>query len=163
MRALPPFARGRRLVRGVLASVLVLGAGCGTTGPSDPLERERERLEQARARWRSQDILDYSFTFRRSCFCAPSALEPAVVTVHRGEIVSVQRAADGAPQDPASYYTIEGLFDLLQDAIDQGAASLSATYDSALGYPTSAYIDRSEMIADEELGFQATDLEQQRR
>lgn len=147
------------------AAVLALAlgaAGCSSTGPSDDLERERERLEQARAQWRAQGPLDYRYTFRRSCFCAPMVREPAVVTVRRGQIASVQSVADGAPLDPALYYTIEGLFELLEDAIDQEADQLSASYDSGLGYPTSGYIDRNFMIADEELGFQASELQAQR-
>lgn len=145
-----------------MSALALAAAGCGITGASDPLDRERERLEQARAQWRSQGIADYRFTFRRACFCAPDVREPAVVTVRRGAIVSVESVATGSPQDPALYYTIEGLFDLLEDAIDQEAARLTADYDSALGYPRSAFIDRNEMIADEELGFQASDLQPMR-
>jgi hypothetical protein len=149
----------RRFLGAALLALLVLG--CGTTGPSDPLDRERERLEQARAQWRSLGIADYRFTFQRSCFCAPSLREPALVNVIRGSIVSVESAA-GEPQDPAFYYTVEELFALIEEAIDQGAARLSVTYDPGLGYPTSGHIDRSEMIADEELGFEASSLEQLR-
>ena len=85
-----------------------------------------------------------------------------MVTVRGGAIVSVESVATGAPQDPAFYYTVEGLFDLLEDSIDQSVASLSASYDSGLGYPTSGYIDRNQMIADEELGFQSSNLQPQR-
>jgi hypothetical protein len=149
----------RRFLGAALLALPVLG--CGTTGPSDPLDRERERLEQARAQWRSLGIVDYRFTFQRSCFCAPSLREPALVNVLRGAIVSVEDMA-GSPQDPALYYTVEELFALIEEAIDQDAARLSVTYDSGLGYPTSAFIDRSEMIADEEIGFEASRLEQLR-
>ena len=138
------------------------GLGCGITGPDDPLDGERERLEQARAQWRSLGIADYRFTFQRSCFCAPSLREPALVNVFRGDIVSVESAASGVPQDPAFYYTVEQLFGIIEDAIDEDAARLSVTYDSAMGYPTSGFIDRSEQIADEEIGFEASRLEQLR-
>jgi uncharacterized protein DUF6174 len=149
--------------RGAAAVLLgLLAAACGTTGPTDDLDRERQRLEQARGQWRAQNIVDYQYTFRRSCFCTPESREPAVVTVRAGSIVSVESVATGAPQDPAFYFTIEGLFDLLDEAIDQEAARVSASYHSGLGYPTTAYIDRSEMIADEELGFDATDMQPQR-
>ena len=162
MSALPPFAHGRLLARLVaLAALLGLGAfGCGSaTAPSDPLERERERLQQARGQWRSQGIADYRFDFRRICFCAPPFTDPVRVTVRRGAIVAVERVSDAAPQDPAFYYTIEGLFSVLEEAIDQDANQLTASYDSALGYPTSAYIDPDAMIADEELGLTASDLQ----
>lgn len=165
MSALPPFAHGRLLARLVaVAALLSLGAlGCrSTSGPSGPLQAERERLLQARSQWRSQGIADYRFTFRRNCFCAPPSTDPVTVTVRRGAIVLVERVSDGAPQNPAFYYTIEGLFSLLEEAIDQDAHELRAEYHSALAYPTSAYIDRNVMIADEELGFEASNLQQQR-
>jgi hypothetical protein len=151
----------RRLFLGTaLGAVVGLGAvGCDATGPTDDLEGERARLEQARGQWRAQNIVDYQFTFRRNCFCGPDVRDPALVMVRGGTVASVASVATGAPRDPALYYTIEELFDLLEDAIDQQAARLSATYHSSLGYPTSAFIDRNEMIADEELGFEATDLQ----
>lgn len=145
------------LRRAVLGLVLAVSTGC-LSGPTDPLDRERERLEQARAQWRSQGLLDYQYTFRRICFCAPSATEPVVVTVRGGAIVGVQSVGSNAPVDADFYFTIEGLFGLLSDSIDAGAAQVSADYDSARGFPTSGYIDRNAMIADEELGFTATDL-----
>lgn len=141
----------------LLVLVLAVSAGC-LSGPTDPLDRERERLEQARAQWRSQGLQDYQYTFRRICFCAPSATEPVVVTVRGGAIVSVQSVATNAPADADFYFTIEGLFGLLADAIDADAAQVRADYDAARGYPTSGFIDRNAMIADEELGFTATEL-----
>jgi Family of unknown function (DUF6174) len=164
MSAVQPPARGRRLVL-ALAAASALGlvtAGCGLTGPSEPLDRERERLNQARAQWRSQGILDYRYTFHRVCFCAPASLEPVVVTVGGGAVVEVDRVTDGAQLDPSFYYTVEGLFGLLEEAIDGDAAELRVEYDAALGYPRSAFIDRSAMIADEELGFEASNLQRLR-
>lgn len=162
MSAVPPLTHGRLAARLLaLAALLCLGAlGCeSTTGPDDPLEGERERLAQARGQWQSQGLSDYRFTFRRICFCAPPVTDPVVVSVRRGAIVAVERVADGAPQDPAFYYTIEGIFELLEDAIDQGAHQVRVEYDPARGYPTSAYIDRNFQIADEELGLTASDVQ----
>jgi hypothetical protein len=150
---------GGRLVLALAAVLGLSAAGCGLTGPSDALDRERERLNQARAQWRSQGFPDYRYTFQRSCFCAPASLEPAVVTVRGGAVVAVDRVTDGAVLDPSFYYTVEGLFGLLEEAIDGDAAELRVEYDAALGYPRSAFIDRSAMIADEELGFEVSNLQ----
>jgi hypothetical protein len=158
MSAYPSPSALRRALWGLVVVLAATGSAC-LSGPSDPLDEERERLEQARAQWRSQGLSDYRFTFRRICFCAPSATEPAEVTVRGGVIVSVRSVADGSPVDPQFYFTIEGLFGLLSDAIDAGAAQVRADYDPGRGHPTSGYIDRNEMIADEELGFTATDLQ----
>lgn len=146
--------------RGAVAVLLALAAsGCGSVSGPDELDEERDRLQQARAQWLSQGLRDYQYTFRRSCFCAPGSTEPMRITVRGNAIASVVRISDGAPQDPAVFDTIDGLFDLLAEAIDTDAAQFRAEYDGRLGFPTSAYIDRDERIADEELGFTASDLQ----
>jgi hypothetical protein len=146
------------------AAVLLALAAAGCEGITDPdnLDAERDRLEQARRQWRGEGLQDYQYTFRRSCFCAPGSTEPMRITVRANAILSVERISDGARQDPALFDTIEGLFALLEEAIDGEAAQFRAEYDGARGFPTSAYIDRDERIADEELGFTASDLQPQR-
>lgn len=124
-----------------------------------PLDEERDQLEQARAQWRSVGVTSYTYVYRRSCFCAPGSTEPMSITVVGNAIQSVVRISDGARQDPALFDTIDGLFELLKDALDGDPAQFRADYDPSRGYPTSAYIDRDSRIADEELGFTATDLQ----
>ncbi len=51
------------------------------------------------------------------------------------------------------YLTIDGLFDLVQDVYDRKTYAVQVEFDPSRGYPTRIYIDYSEMIADEELGF----------
>ena len=57
------------------------------------------------------------------------------------------------PNEVQLYLTIDGLFDLIQDAYDRNAHEVQVEFDPSRGYPTRIYIDYSEMIADEELGF----------
>ena len=52
--------------------------------------------------------------------------------------------------------TVAGLFDLIQEAIDQGAYSISVVYHPDLGYPASLGIDYDRRIADEEVGFRVS-------
>ena len=68
-----PFRFGRLAL--VLAAV-VAAAACGVTGPSGRHAEEQARLDQARARWRGQALSDYTFVFRRGCFCVPEVREP---------------------------------------------------------------------------------------
>ena len=75
-----------------------------------------------------------------------------------GKIVSVVTVANGSPRDSSTYQTIEGLFDDIQQAIDEDAATIQAEYDPMRGYPTSAYIDIDQRIADEEISFEAKSL-----
>jgi len=133
-------------------------AACGVTGPSGRHAGEQARLDQARAQWRAQGIADYTYVFSRGCFCVEEAREPVTITVRGGAIASVVSVAGGAPRDPAQYTTVEGLFDLVQDAIDQDAATIRTEYDPARGYLTSAWLDISERLADEEMSVEARSL-----
>ena len=54
--------------------------------------------------------------------------------------------------------TVEGVFDAIQDAIDQDAHSIVVTYDAVLGYPRDVSIDYSLMIADEEYSIDIANL-----
>lgn len=141
--------------------MLVLGslaAGCGVTGPSGRHADEQARLDQARAQWRAQGIVDYTFVLTRGCFCVEEYREPVTITVRGRTIESVVSVAGGVPRDPALYPTIEGLFDLVQGAIDDDAATIRTEYDAARGFLTSGYFDISERIADEELSVEARSL-----
>jgi Family of unknown function (DUF6174) len=134
----------------------VLAAACGVTGPSGRHAGEQARLDQARAQWRAQAIVDYTYVLSRGCFCVTEYREPVTITVRGRTIESVVSVASGVPRDAAQYPTIEGLFDQVQNAIDQNAATIHTEYDPARGYLASGYFDFSERIADEEMAVQAT-------
>jgi hypothetical protein len=133
-------------------------AACGVTGPSDRHAEEQARLDQARAQWRAQAIVDYTYVFGRGCFCVEEYREPVTITVRGRTIESVVSVASGLPRDAAQYPTIEGLFDQVQNAIDQDAATIRTEYDPARGYLASGYFDISERVADEEMSVEARAL-----
>ena len=56
------------------------------------------------------------------------------------------------------YPTMDGLFDLLQSAIDEKAHTISAKYHPELGYPSEVWIDYEHRTVDEELGFSIHNL-----
>ncbi len=141
----------------VLLSAL-LAAACGLTEPSGPHAEDQARLAEARQQWRAQGLADYTYVFSRSCFCVFEYREPVTITVRGGNIVSVVTVANGSPRESSTYQTIEGLFDDIQQAIDEDAATIRAEYDATRGYPKSAYIDIDQRIADEELSFEAKNL-----
>ena len=133
-----------------------------TPGPvvdKSPLQTE---LDLNRQLWESKAINGYHFEHRWICFCIQDFVTPVDVTVDGSEIVEV-RYLDDEPHrrapDAAQYYTIPGLFNLIQNAIDTGAYSLEAQYDAEFGYPTEVFIDYVSNIADEERGFSASNLE----
>jgi hypothetical protein len=118
-----------------------------------PANSNLQRLRVNERLWNSQNITSYRYTLTRSCFCAPDARGPVVVEVRNGETVSVTSVATGQPVDPElfkQYDTVPELFNVIKDAINRKASSLTVEY-SKLGYPTQINIDYSAQIADEEL------------
>ena len=135
--------------------------------PANPsLVELQEELNQNRESWEAQGITDYQMEFRWQCFCSPDFVAPVIISVTRGDTLdSVVFAENGLPADRTfspNYLSIDGLFDLIQDAIDRSAFHISVKYHSELGYPLSAAIDYDQRIADEERGFQVGAFTQSR-
>ncbi|MEO8361737.1 MAG: DUF6174 domain-containing protein [Vicinamibacteria bacterium] len=139
-----------------LAVLCLVAAACGSlTEPSGPHAEEQKRLTVAQSLWRSQGLNDYSYVFTRGCFCAPEFREPVTITVRSGAVVSVASVSSGVSRDIAGYQTIDGLFGVVQKAINDDAASIRAEYDPVRGYLASAYIDLDTRLADEEISIEA--------
>jgi len=95
-------------------------------------------LQARRAQWQARHITHYSIRVTVGCFC-PWPRHPAILEVRDGIPVALRDTMGkslGAPREPWSRYTVEGLFDF----IERGARTfdvLEVTYDSRLDYPTS--------------------------
>ncbi|MEB4591692.1 DUF6174 domain-containing protein [Candidatus Thiothrix sp. Deng01] len=116
----------------------------------------QSQLDANRQKWESQPLADYSFTLQRSCFCRGDAIRPVNIEVADGKVASATFADTGEPLPEDLDYnklTVNDLFDTIQQAITDGAARVDVSYDQQSGVPASIYIDRSEQIADEEVGF----------
>jgi len=140
-----------------LLCLAALCAGCG----DDPLGPEEEALAAARAKWTAAGHSTYSYRYRLSCFCPPQLLETARVTVSESEVTQVYLLDSDAPASPDTYdlySTIDELFERLGRDLENDPVVFEVTYDPARGYPTSAQVDISEQIADEEYSFTASDL-----
>ena len=127
--------------------------------PAKPSMAElREELIQNRGKWTSQGITNYQMEFHWNCFCPQEYVAPLIISVTSGDTIdSVVFAASQLPVDlkfSGNYESIDGLFDLIQGAIDRPAFHISVKYHAELGYPLSAFIDYDRRIADEEMGFQ---------
>lgn len=119
------------------------------------------QLNANRELWESSGPASYQLEYRRVCFCAPNVTSPVTVVVSDGVIESRTYAETRDPVGEAVrdlFPDVTGMFDIVQDAIDQQAARIRVHYDSEYGYPTSISIDYSTMIADEELGFTVSSL-----
>ena len=129
-------------------------AGCGVLEPGD---EALERLERARALWHAAGIRDYRIRLERRCFCPPESLGPALVSVRGSVYVTAVVYADDWEPMPEGYArwfpSVEGLFDIVEDALLRDAAVVDVTYDRDLGLPREIWIDYKASIADEEMGY----------
>ena len=137
-------------VASVLAAILLLASlACGdSTGP------EMDRLSEQRALWEAQGLQNYTYDVQRVCFCP--FREGVRVTVSNGSVAGATDLATGEVLEPSEvqfYLTIDGLFDLVQNAYDRNAHEVQVEFDPSRGYPTRIYIDYLENVIDEELGF----------
>lgn len=109
---------------------------------------------EARARWAAARPAAYAITLRRGCFCGQEAVGPAAVEVEGQAVVARTYVETGqaVPARWAPFFPpVEGLFDLIGDAIAADAASLDVTYDPAFGHPTRVTVDYDARVADDEL------------
>ncbi|HEX4345141.1 MAG TPA: DUF6174 domain-containing protein [Solirubrobacteraceae bacterium] len=104
----------------------------------------QHKLDVARRSWKAAGVSSYTYRIQVSCFCPPA--KDANVFVVKGGVAT--RFASGY----RSLATVPRLFKTIQGAIDDGVANLDVSY-GRRGVPTSIYIDRSQLIADEEMGY----------
>lgn len=111
-------------------------------------------------KWISKNITNYSFSLRINCFCVIERTGPHLIKVVNNKITSV----NGLPYDPnltGTLPTVSELFDIIQTKLSQRPFQQTIEYHPSLGYPTSAYFDMDERIADEEIGYVIESLEKQ--
>jgi hypothetical protein len=138
----------------------LLAVACSVSGPdrgADPLAR----LDLARRQWQSSGVSEYELAMRRSCGeCPPAAASAVVVSVSAGGI-AVSLAGNGEPVDPPFaelYPDVDGLFELIENALVGGVADVQVDYDRDRGYPRSVSIDALPDAVDDELGYVVDDL-----
>lgn len=113
-----------------------------------------------RARWEAVGLETYVYDVQRSCFCPVEAVGPVRVRVENGAIVSRTYPQTGDTVRTAFadvFPTIDGLFDVLERAIEQDAADIQVTWDPDTGVPLSFFIDYIANAVDEEQGYQIVD------
>src|SRR4051794_21917681 len=138
------------------AALLLLAAGCRGSTFAD-LGAEAAKLRAARERWAAVRPAAYSFTVHPVCFCAPGTIR---VTVANGVATSRVFVETGEPVPEnlfAELSTVDAMLATVDDAIRHDAASLDTAYDDR-GVPAHVRIDYRANVADEEFGWEVTDL-----
>jgi hypothetical protein len=135
---------------------VALAAACSDEGPSTPLDD----LETAERLWSAVGPTSYVYAIERLCFCGESARGPVRLTVVEGTVSARTYVESGAPVEGIAadwFPEVEGLFGVVREALSEGAATVRVTYDPVNGVPVDIWIDYSETIIDEELGFIVTE------
>lgn len=117
---------------------------------------DQHRLDKAREAWAAEGSEAYIMTVTQNCFCPDtdpvdvevvgSAVRSAVVHSSYGDI-ELEIA------DYQVWFTVNGLFDQIQGAINGGAHAVDVEYADKLGYPRSIQIDWEQLSADDEQGW----------
>jgi Family of unknown function (DUF6174) len=108
-------------------------SGALTPAERDSLVRE---LEVHRDAWRARHIDDYRIQIAAGCFC-PWPSSPAILEVRGGVAVALRDTTGksmGAPREPWSAYTVEGLFDVVAQTARRSDV-VQVAYDPQYGYP----------------------------
>ena len=128
---------------------------------ADDPSPEQAQLESKREQFTQTMQGSYKFTWRKSCECTAEWTQPIRITVQQGSIISAIAVETEQPVSAAllaDLKTIEGVFDLVQEAYAEGAYSVSVTYDPTTAFPASIGIDYDQQLADEEFSLQISDV-----
>lgn len=125
--------------------------GCKTV---EPLDDASANLNL----WNDKKIVNYSFSFKRICFCPVEYVGPHQVVVQNGKVVTV----NGLPYNSSERYgvipTIPELLQLIKANVDKNPAKKTLNFNATYGYPTSVFFDFSEQMADDEMGYEVTNF-----
>jgi hypothetical protein len=143
--------RGRRVFA---VAVAALVTGCGDQGPESAL---LDQVRGARQRWTAVRPAAYDFDLERLCSgCTSREPGPVTVRVRDEEVLTRTYTADGTPV-PADvsphFLSVDGLLDLIEDAITAEAYEVVVHYDPATGVPRSLRIDYEPLVFDEERSY----------
>jgi hypothetical protein len=152
-------ARWRTRLAVAIPMLPLLVAAC-SQAPAEPGDQwdpaeERGRLADAMARFQATAPSHYVFRYTRRCPCDGELANPSLA-VREGVIEEVWDVTTGACLDPAGYgkyYSIEGFFALVEQAIDDGVDRLSVGYHPGYGHPTAILIDPDGGLDGDELDF----------
>lgn len=126
------------------------------------LKAAQIQLNAAQNKWRRTQPAHYRYTLQNSCFCPPEYLKPIMIRAFKGKVQQATLLPDNKPLPTArkaQAVPIEGLFNIVQTAINRRAYSIKATYHQRYGYPVSVSIDYDPRIADEETYFSTRDFQ----
>ena len=161
-----------RTLVAALAS-LVLLAGCGSQGQAEPNAEDPNTTSSAPSSSPASPSVeptvgtypayapqDYDFTVRVSCFCMDAGT-PIRIEVRGGEVVKATYAEKGDGHrkgQKAPKFRWVTMADIIKAANDTGAAQVDVTWPAGQDYPSTVYVDQDQNMADEEIGYDVSDV-----
>ena len=118
-------------------------------------------LQANKEKWNAQKINNYEIEMQKICFCPPDVVRLMIFVITDNEISSVRYADSDERVDPNfydDYNTLNGLFELAEEALEQNPEELSVIYDDEYGYIKQISIDYKFEIADDEVTIIASSM-----
>ncbi|MGH7502598.1 MAG: DUF6174 domain-containing protein [Longimicrobiales bacterium] len=153
--------RGSTTSGAVLVATLLASTNC-SVGDFDPREVVREQLDAARDRWSAAGYEDYSVIIKRACGNCQGGTEFARLIVRNNarESATFFETGDTVPAEELPLYlTVLELFDVIDDALREGADEITVQYDALLAYPTAIFVDRVAETLNDEIAYTAHTVE----
>ena len=120
------------------------------------IDSQQAHLFRNRGIWERRGLVNYDYTGAWVCLtCDEFYVATAAVSVRDNAVTSVSSADPNIAVIPVHerFVPIAGLFELLQDAVDQGAHNIDVNYDEQHSYPTFFFINYDDEVENEERGF----------
>lgn len=148
--------QSRAIVLLTYAGLMLAVSGCNeATSPTD--ERAQNALNRNMTLWQDLALTDYDMQQQRSCFCSPESIRLMYIRVRGDEIDAVWEYETLDPVDEALwplFRPVEGLFDIIQTAIDDRYDDLDVEYHEAFGFPMMMIsVDPDRDVADDEITY----------
>ncbi len=148
-----------KVVQLIVLSMVVSLFGCGHSVLSPTGNQDQDTLNNNRILWKNANLSNYTYTYKRVCFCPQE--EDIAVTVQYGNVTAASYSPSHKPVLPErldDIFTVEELFQVIQKAITDEVAQLDVTYNSELGYPERIFIDVDKRMTDEEMTHLVSNL-----
>ena len=122
-------------------------------------QTQEQLLDENRRLWESKAIEAYQFTQSISCFCALEYTRTKVLRVQDKVLIAVDGQTNFEETSSNAYLTVEEAFAYIEHRLEEDHFDFSIDYHKDYGFPQQFYFDRSEMIADDEIGYRFTAFE----
>lgn len=125
---------------------------------TDP--QNKAKGETALERWQSINTANYIYLIRESCWCRPSYLTKVVVI--NNKVVFAEPMRQLIPSDQIlplnDYKTVEGLFRMIEEYVNDKPDEFERRIDYSLHYPSKFSVDPALHSMDDEYQFEIIEL-----